>query len=124
MKLYSTEEEVIANINSKKSADPNYDPFTDQEAVLAMQNAAPDIFRESLNAVERLNVALKDTVEGKDGVSDINSIANVMPITEAISSPQSKWFKSGFPDTAAPDESELESILADLAKEFPGVKDE
>ena len=111
-------------IRAKIAANPNYNPMTDPEASSLIEALIPSEFKEVPNAIARARVAFQDTMEGKDGVSDVDSIFSSVPAKDAISSPQSKWFKGGMVDDSGPDEdeSEMDSLLAELEKKYPNAK--
>jgi len=111
-------------IRAKIAANPGYNPMTDPEAQNLIEALIPSEFKEVPNAIARAKVAFQDTMEGKDGISDVDSIFSTVSAKEAISSPQSKWFKGGMIDDSEPDEdeSEMESLLAELERKYPSAK--
>ena len=122
--LGADEEEALKAIRAKIAANPNYNPMTDPEASSLIEALIPSEFKEVPNAIARARVAFQDTMEGKDGISDVDSIFSSVPAKDAISSPQSKWFKGGMVDDSGPDEdeSEMDSLLAELEKKYPNAK--
>lgn len=90
--------DVWEPIRRRMKEDPSYDPLKDPEAMQQMQNALPTEFREFGNAMERLKVAFADAKGGVDGLDDLDVLAKTaaaLPVSERLSSPQSKFFKEG-----------------------------
>eukprot|EP00607_Mallomonas_marina_P005961 CAMPEP_0182427458 /NCGR_PEP_ID=MMETSP1167-20130531/17211_1 /TAXON_ID=2988 /ORGANISM="Mallomonas Sp, Strain CCMP3275" /LENGTH=108 /DNA_ID=CAMNT_0024609703 /DNA_START=196 /DNA_END=522 /DNA_ORIENTATION=+ len=104
------------------AADPNYNPMNDPAAVASIESMIPDSLRDMPNAIERLKVAFKDAIEGSEAVSDLDSLPSVLTKEEAISSPQSKWFKEKYPDSdPAFSDSAKEDLLQKVKSEHPEV---
>lgn len=113
-------EEAIKAIREKMAADPSYNPMADPQAMQVIDSMIPDAMREVPNAIERLKVAFKDATSGQDSVSDINSLPSTMSMSEAISSPQSKWFKEKFPVDAF-NQAEKDDLKKKIKAKYPEV---
>eukprot|EP01041_Mallomonas_annulata_P007828 gene7828-16008_t len=115
-------DDALKAIREKMAADPSYNPMSDPQAVQIIESMIPDTMRELPNAIERVNVAFKDATTGQDAVGDVDTLSSVMSKEDAISSPQSKWFKEKFPeDTPAYSESQKDDLLKKARAKFPDV---
>lgn len=116
-------EDPMAAIKAKMAADPNYDPMKDPEAVSKIESMIPAELRDLSNAIARLEVAFKDSTSGADAVDDLDKRSADFPNkNDLISSPNSKWFKSGQPADDVPfSSSKKEAAFDKLRQEYPEV---
>jgi hypothetical protein len=115
-------EDALKSIRDKIAANPSYNPMSDPQAMQVLESMIPDKMKEVPNAIERLKVSIKDATTGKEAVSDLNSLATLMPKEEAISSPRSNWFKNKFPeDKEAFSKSKQQDLLRDAKSKYPDV---
>ena len=113
------DQEAALNALKTKMSDPSYNPATDPDYSRLMSSLVPTELRDISGALERLKVAFKDATTGVDAVTDLDNIAaQFSDKKDVISSPTSKWMKSGFPDEPA-SESKLSDLLTKLKKDFP-----
>lgn len=116
-------EELFKNIAAKMSADPNYNPMADPQAMQVLDSIIPQNVKDVGTAIERLKVAFKDATEGPDAkpLSELSDLATKMANKEILSSPTSKWFREGSPETWEGDDAEEGK---NMPKELSAMKEE
>eukprot|EP01035_Chromulina_nebulosa_P018052 gene18052-23697_t len=117
----AAEADPLDAIRAKMQSNPNYNPLSDPEAAQVIENLIPAEFRDVLNAIERLRVAVKDGTTGPDAATDLDKDSKSFNFNDLISTPNSQFFKKGRQVDGKFDPALIEELKADLRKAYPDI---